>query len=484
MHKYLLPLIFCLIFLRHPLTAQEKWNLKTCVEYAMSKNISVSQSEIQAKINALTLKQSKYSQFPNASIGGNTGYNSGNNQDPTTFSRVTENYLSAGMQLQSSADIFNFFSKRNSIAANEWELMAAQANVNKIRNDIALSTANAYLQALLSKEQIHITEVQIQQTQSQLSNTRKMVKAGALPELNATQLEAQLASDSGNYIAAKGNFQQSILSLKSLMNIDAAQAFEIESPPVESIPIENIADLEPEYVYIQALQNQPQQIGNEFRLKAALKNMQAAKGALYPSFSAYASLASNYLSFSKKPIYSQLLTGYESTGLIADAGNGVTYDVQRPLFTNGDISGYIKPGSFSAQLKDNFRKSFGISINVPLFNGATARTNFERSKLNIRSIELQKEVDNQKLKQDIYQAYTSAMVALQKFNAAKKSVEANEKAYDFASKRFNIGALSTFDLISTQNNLLRSRLEFSINQFDYVFKMKVLEFYKGIGLKL
>ena len=484
MHKYLLPLIIFIALIRFPLAAQEKWNLKTCVEYAMSKNISVSQSEIQAKITALGLKQTKYSQFPNMTIGGNTGYNSGNNQDPTTFSRVTENYVSAGMQLQSSADIFNFFSKRNTIAANEWEIMAAQANVNKIMNDIALSTANAYLQALLSKEQMNIAGVQVQQTQFQLTNTRKLVDAGALPELNATQLEAQLAADSGNYIAAKGNFSQSILLLKSLMNIDAAQPFEIETPPVESIPIESIADLQAEYVYNEALKNQPQQIGNEFRLKAALKNMQAAKGKLYPSLSAYASLSSNYLSFSKRPIYSQTITGYESTGLIADAGNGVLYDVQRPLFSNGDITGYIKPSSFASQLKDNFRKSFGISLSVPLFNGMAARTNYERSRLNIKTIELQKEQDNQKLKQDIYQAYNAAMIALQKFNAAKKSVEANEKAYDFASKRFGIGALSTFDLITTQNNLLRAKLEFSINQFDYVFKMKVLEFYKGSGLKL
>jgi outer membrane protein len=158
--------------------------------------------------------------------------------------------------------------------------------------------------------------------------------------------------------------------------------------------------------------------------------------------------------------------------------------VQSPVFNNGDIIGYIKPGSFNTQMNDNFRKSIGLSISVPLFNSASAKTYYEKSKLNIRSIELQKEQDNQKLKQDIYQAYTAAMVALQKFNASTKSVEANQKSYDFAIKRFNIGALSMYDLISSQNNLLRAKLEFSINQFDYVFKMKVLEFYKGAGLKL
>ena len=147
-------------------------------------------------------------------------------------------------------------------------------------------------------------------------------------------------------------------------------------------------------------------------------------------------------------------------------------------------SDLLKPSSLGTQLDNNLRKSFGLNLSVPLFNGGNAKINYERSKLNIESLKLQKESDDQKLKQDIYQAYNAALVALQKFNASKKSVEANEKTYFFAGKRFNIGALSTFDLITAQNNLLRAKLEYSLNQFDYVFKMKVLEFYKGVGLKL
>lgn len=465
-------------------SAQGKWDLRTCVEYAMANNVSVRQSDLQAKISALTYKQSKLSLFPTLSVGTNGALNSGNNQDPVTFSRVTETYLSSGMQLQTSADIFNFFSKRNQIAANEWELMAAKANVDKIKNDIALSTANAYLQVLLAKEQQNITLVQLQQTKAQLDNTKKLVDAGALPELNLTQLEAQLAADSSNYLSAQGGAVQSLLSLKAFMNIDAASDLNIETPPVEAIPVDPIADLQPEMVYAQALKNQPQQKSNEFRLKAAQKAADAAKGSMYPSFSAFGSLSSNYISFSKKPIYNRLVTGYESTGLIVNAGPGVTYDVQSPVFTNGDIAGYIKPGSLGTQLTDNFRKAIGISINIPIFSNGTLRTNYERAKLNIRSMELQKEQDNQKLKQDIFQAYNAALTALGKYNASRKAVEANEKAYDFAGKRFNIGSLSTFDLITTQNNLLRSKLEYTINRFDYVFKMKVLEFYKGEGLKL
>jgi outer membrane protein len=478
-------LIACFIFFSgKESAAQGKWNLRSCVEYAMANNISVKQSDVQSQISNLTFQQSKLSRLPSLNFQTNTALNSGNNQDPVTFTRVTETYLSAGFQLQSSADIFNFFSKRNTIAGNEWELMAAKANVNKIKNDLALSTANAYLQVLLNREQQNITAVQLQQTKSQLDITRKMVDAGSLPELNLTNLEAQLAVDSGNYIAARGNTVQSLLSLKSFMNIDPAQDFDIETPSVDAIPVEAIADLQPEFVYQEALKNQPLQQSNEYKIKAAQKFMAAARGNMYPTLSVFGALSSNYLTFNKKALYDKIITGYNSTGLIADAGAGVTYDVQSPVFTNGAVIGYARASAFGTQLTDNFRKALGISINVNLFNGGTYKTNYEKSKLNLRSVQLQKEQDNQQLKQDIFQAYNAALIALEKFNASKKSVAANEKTYEFAGKRYNIGVLSTFDLITAQNNLLRSKLEYSFNHFDFVFKMKVLEFYKGAGLKL
>jgi outer membrane protein len=169
---------------------------------------------------------------------------------------------------------------------------------------------------------------------------------------------------------------------------------------------------------------------------------------------------------------------------VADAGGGVLYDVQSPILTKGDIEGYFKSSSLASQLGDNFRKSFGLSLSVPIFNGGNARINYKKSLLNLQNAQLQTEQDERKLKQDIYLAYNDALVALQKYEAGKKAISANNKAMAFAQKRYEIGALSIFELISTQNNLLRSQLENSINRFDYVFKMKVLEFYKGKGLKL
>jgi outer membrane protein len=139
---------------------------------------------------------------------------------------------------------------------------------------------------------------------------------------------------------------------------------------------------------------------------------------------------------------------------------------------------------FYTQLSDNFRQNIGIQVNIPLFSNGVARTSWQRSKLNVSSLQLQKDLDLLNLKQDIYQAYNDASTAIQKYAAGKKSVQTAEKAYNFAQKRYEVGLLTTIDLLTNQNNLNRARVELAQAEVDYVFRLKLLEFYKGEGIKV
>ncbi len=478
--KFRLLITFCL--LAAMAQAQEKWSLQRCVQYALDSNISIKQNEIQAELVAITYKESKLSQIPAVNFSNSDGYRFGKSQNPSTGILENRNFFQIGLNLQTSVNIFNWFSKKNTILANAWSVMAAKAATDKLKNDIALTVANSYLQVLLAREQEKIAAVQVQQSISQLGIVNKQVNAGALPQLNAVELEAQLASDSSNLITAKGNVTQTKYVLMAYMNVEADQPFEIEEPSADKIPLDPIAELQPEDVYALALVNLPQQKVNDYNLKAAQKNSLAARGLLYPTISAFGSLGSNYGYF-RSPTYEQILSGYGPSGLVVNNGSGIV-DVQRPLYTNGGKNGYVTSDPLGTQFSNNFGQSIGINISVPIFNGWQAKGNYQRTKLNIKSLEYQVRLDNQTLKQDIFQAYNAAIVALEKFNSSAKSVDAAQKSYDFATQRFNIGILSTLELITDQNNLFRAKLQYVSNQFDYVFKMKVLEFYKGMGIKL
>jgi outer membrane protein len=476
-------LLIPFLFFASAAFSQEKWSLQKCVQYAMDNNISIKQRDVQSELAGITLKQNKLSQIPSFSFSNTDAYRFGKSQNPSTGILENQNYFTVGLNLQSSAQIFNWYSKKNTILASEWSVQAAKAATEKLKDDISLSVANSYLQVLLAREQQSIADVQVKQSVTQLDIVNKQVKAGALPELNAVELESQLANDSANLISATGNVTQAKYVLQSYMNLDPATTFEIEEPPVDKIPIDPIGELQPENVYALALVNLPQQRYNEFNLNAAEKNSLVAKAALYPTISAFGNLGTNYGYF-RTPIFAQVPNGFGPSGLVVPDGSGGFINVQRPLFTNGGKTGYITSDGLGTQFSNNFGQSIGISLSVPIFSGWQGKANYQKAKLNIKSLNYQKELDNQTLKQNIYQAYNAAVVALEKFTSSAKAVESAQKSYDFSTKRYNIGMLSTLEQITNQNNLFRAKLQYVLNQFDYVFKMKVLEFYKGQGIKL
>lgn len=454
----------------------EKWDLRKCVEYATTNNISVKQADVNARLQKLTTNQAKMSLYPNANASISSNYSHGLSDNPTTGTLESASFFSGSVGFQTSYTLFNWFARKNNILASELDLKAQEANLDKAKNDIALVVANAFLQVMLRKEQVRTSKVQLDQTISQSINTRKLVDAGNLPELNAIQLEAQVARDSSALLQAEALVSQSYINLKATLNLDMSQPFEIEIPEVDKIPVDLLTDLSPEYVYNLAVQNQPQQKVTQLQLEASKKRVLAARGLMYPSVSAFGGLNSRFSStassFSIIPLPDAATGNYVTV-------SGTRYEVFAPRFSYSSSK-----QSLGKQLNNNFGQNLGISISIPIFNGLNARTNWERSKLNVRQVELQNEQELQTLKTNIYNAYQDAFAAFQNYNASLRNVEASEKAMDFSQKRFDIGLLGTLDYITTQNNLYRARIEVIRNHYDYIFKLKVLEFYKGAGIKL
>jgi outer membrane protein len=465
-------------------SAQQKWDLRQCVDYAIQNNISVRQSDLQARFSELAYKQSVSSQLPSLNAGGSVGYRLGRSENPTTGVLEDNNFFNTGLQMQSGVNLFNWFAAKYNREANKLSWNADKEQAKKVQDDISLSVAVAYLQVLLAREQSGIAAVQVSQTQKQLETTKVRVAAGALPELNAAELEAQLARDSSSLISAQATAVQFLLQLKALLNLDAAADFDIAVPPVDFIPLESIASLQPEAVYLSALQFLPQQKVNKLRIAAAQKNVSAAHARLFPSFNAFGSLSTNAIDF-KKAIYNQVFNGYVNSSARVNAGGGVFYPVEIPSYTPGsNIVSYYRPGSISSQFKTNFGQSVGISMSVPVFNGRSAKTNLDRTKLTVQQLQLQLEQGEKQLKQDIYKAYNDATTAMQKHNADVKSLSTANRAYEYAKKRYDANLLSSYDLLNSNNNVLRAKIQALYSQYDFVFKMKLLEYYKGQGLKL
>lgn len=477
-----MPLLFCLLLLCSvPAMAQEKWNLQRSVEYAVANNISIKQSDVQARITNLQLSLARAAQHPNVNLSSNGGYNFGRSINPATNTFENQRIFFSGFQLQGGLNLFNWFSTRHNIEANRLGYEAAKAAVERARNDVALNVAVAYLQALLAFEQTEIAKVQIAQTTAQLANIRKQVAAGSLPELNAAELEAQLAADSANHITSVSTYQTNVIQLKALLNLDMATPFDIETPDVSAIPVEELANLQPQVVYQKAMQNLPQQRANQLRYQAAQKTILAARGAMYPTLSLFANMGSRYSSLFPDQQNAVVTPSNKLDTLgFVEVTPGIALPAVRPSF---NVS--LPNTPFGRQLFDvNLSQAVGLSLSVPIASNRQLRTQWERSKLDAEGIRLQLEQDNLTLQQDIYRAHNDAINAMQRYRSAQKAVEAAEKAFSFSQKRFDVGLLQTIELLTNQNNLFRRRLDAASAQYEYVFRIKLLEFYKGEGLKL
>ena len=460
--------------------AQDTWSLQRSVDYALANNIDIKTQVVQQRLAALTLKQSQMAQIPTLSAGFNGQYGSGRSVDPYTNAIITQSYYSTNGGATAGATLFNWFYQRNTIAANKYNYQAQDKLLEKAKNDVSFNIATAFLQILLNTEQVHISEVQVKLTMDQLANTKKLVIAGSVPESNQADLESQLASDSVTLVNAQNQVIQSTLQMKALLNLGFDQPYVPQIPDnIVEIPLPRLDEVDPEMVYSAALQNNPLIKADELLIKSYQRTYAAAKGKLYPSLSASGNLYTSYATSAKTTNITGT-TPYTTNIGYVDV-NGTTYTVK----SDGVTPTYsYKTIPFGDQISNNFYQTLGVSLSIPILNGWYYRTNVQKAKLNIETQRLTREKDNQKLREDIYAAHANAVSALQKFYAASRGVDASKKAYDFATKRFDLGLMNTIDYITTQSKLYNAQINKVSAQYDYIFKMKLLEFYRDQKITL
>ncbi|RYZ38233.1 MAG: TolC family protein [Sphingobacteriales bacterium] len=406
-----------LVFLTGLVSAQtaDVWTLERSVRYALDHNISVRQNELNRRLAELTLKQSQLSQIPSLNLNTAYGRSYGRSVDPTTNQFVAGSYdfLSA----TGSADVllFGWFQKRRTIERNRYSLEAAKADLEQLQDDVSLNVATGFLRAILAKEQVRVNEKQVELSVAQLNQTRQFVRAGRLPELNAAQLESQVANDSASLINAISNYNSAILDIKALLNLDFDVPFELETPQVSVQDQINLGSMNPEMIYAEASRHFGAIKASELRIIAAQKGVQAAKAGLYPSLGLNAQFGTNYATTFTE------ITGItpgtpELTPAFVQVGDSLIFPVYQPGFSYN-----TRRIPLGTQLDNNFRQTVSFGLNIPVFNGWQSQYNVRQAKINQLTSELNRDQATLRLKQDVYKAYNEAVNAIQKYQAAQRA---------------------------------------------------------------
>jgi len=451
--KYVIILALALLTAR--VTSQEsyRWDIETCIDYAIANNIQVKQGINNMELSRLELQQAKFDYLPSLSASAGYNANFGRALDPTTYQYVnnqTVNNINGSVAL--GTQVFAGMLKLHTMKRNEFNLLASMQNVERIKNEIILAVAAAYLQVLYNKEQIATSQSQIESLNGQIEHTRILFQAGSVTMGNLLELEAQLSQEEYNLVSYRNDHTNAILTLTQLLELRDVPGFDIVKPNIDDI-ITQTPESDVDNIYRVAL-DLPQIKVEELRSESALKDVSIAKSRLYPTLNFNASYGSSYSDARQRPQF---------------APDGSTYYEKYPFFD---------------QFGDNASSMIGLNMSIPIFNSLRARRNVSVAKTLLRNQDLALDLAKDRLYKEIQQAYTDATGALNRFRSAESSVRNTQEAFRYAEIRYNARESTSVDYNVAKNNLINAKSLKIQAKYEYVFKMKILDFYRGVKITL
>jgi len=455
MKKILLLLIILIFASGSALMSQQKvWSLEECILYAIDNNIQIKQQVIQTEYNKNSLDLAKLRLLP--TVNGQSSYSFSFNRtlDQTTNLYKDQNGQNAQFYIGGSLPLFTGLQNLYSIKSNQYQVLASEQDLQSIKDNIALSVALGYLQILLNKELVAATSSQLDITLQQIEKSKKLVDAGSTARGNLLQIESQAAQEEVQLINLRNQLETSYLTLTQFLELKTPEGFEVTVPEI-SVDTNSLISGNIDEIYQLALGTRPEVKSSELKLTVSEYNLKNAKGGRYPSLSLSHSYSTQYSNLRQKVL-----------GI--DPVTGIIY---------GDYA-------FGDQLKDF--KNFGLAFNlrVPILNGWQVNKNVSNSKLAVENSNYVLEATKKQLYKNIQQAYTDATASLKKYAASMKAVIFTAESFRYSEQKFNVGLVTPVDYNASKTQMLKAQSDLAQSKYEFIFKTKVLDFYKGIPITL
>ena len=434
-----------------PANAQEQtapWSLEACINYAYANNLQLKQKMEEQEARKVELHTSKHSWLPavNANMGQSFQFGRSTSKSGVI---VDQNAANTTFNINLDMPIFDGFKIPNDIAARKLDLQAAIESLNKAKEDLAVNIASYYLQVLYNKELQRVAQLQVDLDREQVNKTEAMVNAGKVPLSQLYDIKAQLAKDEVTLTEATNNVQLALLDLAQSLELERSdRSFDIVTPQITDAVAENMSSiLPPETIFDQAVTFKPQIKEQEYLLESQKRMLKVAQAGYYPKLNFGASYSN----------------GYYHTSMGGE---------------------FADTRSFGDQLKQNGQKIVGFSLSIPLFNRFQVRNSVRSARIGINNQQLLLENSKKTLYKEIQQAYYNATAAQEKYTASDKSVASSREAFSYAQARYEAGKSTVFEFNEAKTKYAQSLAEQAQAKFDFIFRAKILDFYRGTPLKL
>lgn len=429
-------------------TAQKLVPIKVAIYHALDNNLQVKQARFQAALAEEDLKQAKSQFYPtlNADVNGSMRF--GRYFDQYTAQLVPSvNTASGG--ISTDIPIFQGFQRINQIRANKSQLSADQSNVEKAKNDLVLSVATTYLEALTNQDLLTAAEQQLKLSQRQLEVANANYEVGNNTLADLSQAKSQVATDELNVTSARNAYELSMLNLKQLMEMDPAEDIMLEKPDIE-LEEQTAVIYDPSEIFATALEAQPDIQAAEFSTEVAKANIDIAKGAYYPTLGFGAG-------------YNTSVSSVASRMVGLDANNEPIYERV----------------NFGDQLKENESPYIGLSLRIPIFNRFQTRTSVNKAKINYQYALTNEQLAKNNLNKIIAQAVLDLRAAMTRYHSTETAFASAKDAFEVISQRYDVGLANSVELFTAQTTMNRAEFDHIQARYDILFRSKVIDFYLG-----
>lgn len=427
--------------------AQKVWTLEDCINYAIENNITVKRQELSAEAAGKTHFQSIMEILPSANTNGNHYLNSGQNLNTETYTWENQTFQGGNIGISSEITVFNGLQNFNTIRKNKLNLLSQLESVERVKNDITTNVSLSYLQILLSKELRDNAQQQVEITLEQIEKTTKLVEIGNASKGDLLQIQSQAAGEEAALTDAKNNLKIAYLDLAQVLYLDNPDDFEIVIPEIPDITLENdITSVVT--VYNDALEFLPEIKSAELLLKSTEMDLAISYGRISPSLT---------FGYQYQSRYNELATN------IADPGSNYPY---------------------LDQIGDNAAQVIYFAVRIPIFNNWRTGNSISQAKIALSDSKLNLDLQKQNLYRNIQQVRAQAIASLDRYKANLKAVKSSEEAFRYTEQKYQVGLVDILEYNTAKNQLNQANSDLAQAKYEYIFRTKILDFYRGEQITL
>lgn len=424
-----------------PASAQQAWDLRQCIDYAIEHNLTIKQQEENRHQSEVDLNTAQWSRLPNLNGSASHSFNFGRSlQADNTYQSI--NTQNTNFSLNTSVPLFTGLQIPHNIALQKLNLKAATEDLQKAKDDISLQIASLYLQVLYNQELALIARQQVALSQEMLEQKKAYLDNGKASEAEWYEAKSRVAQDELSAVQAENNCRLALLDLSQLLELPTPDGFSIVSPDIDERHLSG-SIVAPENIFQEAVLSKPAIKAATYRLEGAAHSIRMAQSAYYPQLSFGAGIGTNYYK----------VNGYQNN-------------------------------SFGSQLKDNFSQYFGFSLSVPIFNRFATRNQVRSAHIRQNTLNWQLEEAKKSLFKEIQQAYYNALNAESQLKSSVTADEAAEASFQLMKEKYAQGKANATEYNESRTNWMKAVSNRLQAKYDYVFRTKILDFYRGIELKL